>query len=127
MCAFFSMAKMQVRNMGEQTSKPEVRCRESNKGRPSLVVLAFNPSPLEAEVGGFEIRGQPGLQRELQDSQGYTQKSCLKKKYSFMGEGSSVIIWDPQVWQQVDTILLCLFTTPLPHLFFYIDRKLGDC
>jgi hypothetical protein len=74
------MAKMQVRNMGEQTSKPEVRCRESNKGRPSLVVLAFNPSPLEAEVGGFEIRGQPGLQRELQDSQGYTQKSCLKKR-----------------------------------------------
>jgi hypothetical protein len=25
------------------------------------------------------VEGQPGLQVELQDSQGYTEKSCLKK------------------------------------------------
>jgi hypothetical protein len=24
------------------------------------------------------VRGQPGLQREFQDSQGYTEKPCLK-------------------------------------------------
>jgi hypothetical protein len=28
----------------------------------------------------FWVRGQPGLQSEFQDSQGYTEKSCLKKK-----------------------------------------------
>ena len=34
---------------------------------------AFNPSTWEAEAG------QPGLQSEFQDSQGYTEKPCLKK------------------------------------------------
>jgi hypothetical protein len=28
----------------------------------------------------FLVRGQPGLQSEFQDSQGYTEKSCLGKK-----------------------------------------------
>jgi hypothetical protein len=28
----------------------------------------------------FWVRGQPGLQREFQDSQGYTEKPCLEKK-----------------------------------------------
>jgi hypothetical protein len=28
----------------------------------------------------FWVRGQPGLQSELQDSQGYTEKPCLKTK-----------------------------------------------
>jgi hypothetical protein len=27
----------------------------------------------------FWVRGQPGLQSELQDSQGYTEKPCLGK------------------------------------------------
>jgi hypothetical protein len=27
----------------------------------------------------FWVRGQPGLQSEFQDSQGYTEKTCLKK------------------------------------------------
>jgi hypothetical protein len=29
--------------------------------------------------GDFWVRGQPGLQSEFQDSQGYTEKPCLKK------------------------------------------------
>jgi hypothetical protein len=28
----------------------------------------------------FGVRGQPGLQSEFQDSQGYTEKPCLEKK-----------------------------------------------
>jgi hypothetical protein len=28
----------------------------------------------------FWVRGQPGLQSEFQDSQGYTEKSCLENK-----------------------------------------------
>jgi hypothetical protein len=27
----------------------------------------------------FWVQGQPGLQSEFQDSQGYTEKSCLEK------------------------------------------------
>jgi hypothetical protein len=27
----------------------------------------------------FLVRGQPGLQSEFQDNQGYTEKPCLKK------------------------------------------------
>jgi hypothetical protein len=30
----------------------------------------------------FWVRGQPGLQSEFQDSQGYTEKSCLEKNKS---------------------------------------------
>jgi hypothetical protein len=28
----------------------------------------------------FSVRGQPGLQSEFQDSQGYTEKHCLEKQ-----------------------------------------------
>ena len=28
----------------------------------------------------FRVRGQPGLQTEFQDSQGYTEKPCLENK-----------------------------------------------
>jgi hypothetical protein len=38
---------------------------------------ALNPSSLEAEAGGSFIQGQPGLQREFQDSQGYTEKPSM--------------------------------------------------
>jgi hypothetical protein len=43
-----------------------------------MVVHTFNPSTWEAEAG--EFRGQPGLQSEFQDNQGYTEKPCLKKQ-----------------------------------------------
>jgi hypothetical protein len=38
-----------------------------------MVAHTFNPSTREAEAG------QPGLQSEFQDSQGYTEKPCLEK------------------------------------------------
>jgi hypothetical protein len=46
-----------------------------------MVAHAFNPNTPEAEAGGFlnPIRGQPGLQSEFHDSQGYTEKPCLEK------------------------------------------------
>jgi hypothetical protein len=44
------------------------------------MVHAFNPSTWEAEAGGFWVWGQPGLQSEFQDSQGYTVKPCPEKK-----------------------------------------------
>jgi hypothetical protein len=45
-----------------------------------VVVHTFIPSTLEAEAGGFLVRGQPGLQSEFQDSQGYIEKPCLEKQ-----------------------------------------------
>ena len=41
---------------------------------------SFNPSTKEAEAGrSLWVQGQPGLQSEFQDSQGYTEKPCLEK------------------------------------------------
>lgn len=41
----------------------------------------FNPSTLKAVVGGsLCVREQPGLQSELQNIQGYTEKTHHKKK-----------------------------------------------
>jgi hypothetical protein len=45
-----------------------------------VVAHAFNPSTWEAEAGGsLLVQGQPSLQSEFQDSQGYTEKPCLDK------------------------------------------------
>jgi hypothetical protein len=44
------------------------------------VAHTFNPSTWEAEAGDFWVLGQPGLQSEFQDNQGYTEKPCLEKK-----------------------------------------------
>jgi hypothetical protein len=43
-----------------------------------VVAHPFNPSTWEAEAD-FWVQGQPGLQSEFQDSQGYTEKPCLEK------------------------------------------------
>jgi hypothetical protein len=45
-----------------------------------VVVHAFNPSTRGQRQADFWVRGQPGLQSELQDSQGYTEKPCLEKQ-----------------------------------------------
>jgi hypothetical protein len=45
-----------------------------------MVAHAFNPRIWEAEAGGFLSSRPACLQREIQDSQGYTEKPCLKKK-----------------------------------------------
>jgi hypothetical protein len=39
--------------------------------RQAVVVHTFNPSTW--------VQGQPGLQSEFQDRQGYTEKPCVKK------------------------------------------------
>ena len=44
-----------------------------------MVAHAFNPSTREAEAGGF-LSSRPAWSTKFQDSQGYTEKPCLKKK-----------------------------------------------
>jgi hypothetical protein len=52
------------------------------KGSGAVVACILNPSAQEAEAGR-SLRGQPGLQRECQDTQGcYTEKTCLEKETS---------------------------------------------
>jgi hypothetical protein len=49
----------------------------------AMVAHAFNPSTWDAETGGYLrlwVQGQTGLQSEFQDSQGYTEKPCVKTK-----------------------------------------------
>jgi hypothetical protein len=45
-----------------------------------MVTQSFNLSTWEAKAGrSLWVQGQPGLQSEFQDSQGYTEKPCLGK------------------------------------------------
>jgi hypothetical protein len=39
----------------------------------------------------FLVRGQPGLQSEFQDSQGYTEKPCLEKNKKNIGHFAVVV------------------------------------
>jgi hypothetical protein len=43
-----------------------------------MVAHTFNPSTWEAEASEFLSSSQPGLQSEIQDSQGYPEKPCLE-------------------------------------------------
>jgi hypothetical protein len=66
----------------------------------------------------FWVRGQPGLQNEFQDSQGYTEKPCLKKKKKKVQ--CQMVLAQNLIW-----ILLTLFhkietVEILPHTFFYL-------
>jgi hypothetical protein len=46
-----------------------------------VVAHAFSSSAQEAEAGGsLRVQGQPGLQSEFQDSQGYTEKPLVLGK-----------------------------------------------
>jgi hypothetical protein len=45
-----------------------------------MVEHAFNPSTQEAEACRFLNSRQPGLQSKFQDSQGYTEKPCLRER-----------------------------------------------
>jgi hypothetical protein len=45
-----------------------------------VVAHAFSPSTREAEAGGFLSSRPAWSTSEFQDSQGYTEKPCLKKK-----------------------------------------------
>ena len=45
-----------------------------------MVAHPFDPSTREAETGRFMSQGQPDLQSRFQNSQGYTEKPCLKKR-----------------------------------------------
>lgn len=49
------------------------------KAGPGVTMHAFNPHTWETEAGGsLEIQGQPSLHSELQASQGYIKRPCLK-------------------------------------------------
>jgi hypothetical protein len=45
----------------------------------AVVAHAFNPSIREAEAGG-SLSSRPTWSTNFQDSQGYTEKSCLEQK-----------------------------------------------
>jgi hypothetical protein len=46
-----------------------------------MVTHTFNPKAQEAEAGrSIWVQGQPGLQSDFGDGQGYTEKLSLRKK-----------------------------------------------
>jgi hypothetical protein len=65
--------------------------------------------------GDFWVRGQPGLQSELQDSQGYTEKPCLeppippKKKCV-----PPYMMWVCSIWNSEVGVLYFFSITSIP-------------
>jgi hypothetical protein len=47
---------------------------------PSRALWRAPLIPVLGRQADFWVRGQPGLQSEFQDSQGYTEKPCLENK-----------------------------------------------
>ena len=45
-----------------------------------VVQVPLIPALGRQRQADFLVQGQPGLQREFQDSQGYTEKPCLEKQ-----------------------------------------------
>ena len=54
------------------------------------MVHAFNPSTREAEAGRF-LSWRPAWSTEFQDSQGYTEKPCLKKSKKITKSSGKVV------------------------------------
>jgi hypothetical protein len=59
--------------------------KRKEKRKKALICQAWWCTPLIPALGrqrqaDFGVRGQPSLQSEFQDSQGYTDKPCLKKQ-----------------------------------------------
>jgi hypothetical protein len=81
-----------------KTKKPTT----TKKASQALVVYAFNPSTWEAEAGVYLSSRSACLQSEFQDSQGYTEKSCLKTPTS------SKLIKQPGLTLRAGTVLLKL-------------------
>jgi hypothetical protein len=42
--------------------------------------MPFIPALGKQRLVDFLVRGQPGLQSDFQDSQGYSEKTCLEKQ-----------------------------------------------
>jgi hypothetical protein len=87
-------------------------------GGRAVVVHAFNPSTREAEAGGF-LSSQPGLQSELQDSQGYTEKPCLEKRKKKQTKKQNQTLHLPQVELQKDGVVGFFFLSPFFLFFFF--------
>jgi hypothetical protein len=59
-----------------------------------MVAHTFNPSTPEAEAGGsLRMWGQPGLQNEFQDSQGWAEKPHLKKQNTKQTIQQTKMVW----------------------------------
>jgi hypothetical protein len=79
-----------------------------------VVAHAFNPSTPEAD---FWVRGQPGLQSEFQDSQGCTEKPCLRKKkkpnyqssYGVVSFSDSILTPGSPQYRAIKEKKLCVF------------------
>jgi hypothetical protein len=70
-----------------------------------LVARAFNPSTREQRQEDFWVLGQPDLQSEFQDSQGYTEKPCLEKqnktKQNKTNKQTKKESWQWKTWLEV--------------------------
>jgi hypothetical protein len=76
-----------------------------------MVVQAINPNTQEAETGGsVGVRGQPQLQSKFQDSQGYTEKSYLKKQPQNKNKQKFIYPTIPTIFLWVWCLHMCIYS-----------------
>jgi hypothetical protein len=77
--------------------------------------------PIQAD---FWVRGQPGLQSEFQDSQGYTEKPCLKKiKNNNKKNDHKVLSIVPDAKQICSEIAICCLLTRSSLVYVGSSRR----
>jgi hypothetical protein len=64
-----------ISNTNQRKQKSDKKKKVSRVWWRTPLIPAFR----RQRQADFWVRGQPGLQSEFQDSQGYTEKSCLGK------------------------------------------------
>jgi hypothetical protein len=72
-----------------------------------MVTHTFNPSTPAMRQADLCIWGQPGLQSQFQDSQGYTEKPCREEKRT----------------HTCMCVCMCIYTCMYMYLERYIDIK----
>jgi hypothetical protein len=74
--AFWWWLKMLIDECCDLNKNEELRRCDLSRAWCTLLTPALG----RQRQANFWVQGQPGLQSEFQDSQGYTEKPCLKKK-----------------------------------------------
>jgi hypothetical protein len=77
------------------------------------------PAPRRQRQADFWVRGQPGLQSEFQDSEGYTEKSCLEKPKE-KKKRSDKMIHNSKMGHNINFILSFPSQCPQIRIYFLI-------
>jgi hypothetical protein len=84
--------------------------------------MPLMPAPGRQRQADFWARGQPGLQSEFQDSQGYTEKPCLEKNNKQTNINPFFVLSSAPICALITTLHFCVTTTQRISTIYFIQR-----